>query len=343
MRSPHPLVSDKSRDYGFGKNSIEMRSVAAKHGCEFVECLDEWNNYLKVNKMEANDFLSDGIHLNDKGVILMAELYARHFRRNIEAQGWDKTVRWFGARRQIEDHRKDQIILEGNWLDAWSHVESRGNGNSLKLVFIGNRVDLVLAPGTGSAKILIDGQAPSKLNLCHGTFPEQDPYGNSTPVLKRYFIGPDMLLESWTMKITEMSKNKRKFKYTLTGSMTGPDGAGDSTQDFVSKSGRIKIFANDVGGQKAPPQEQIGTDLDMMVPAPEKLAITWKIVSDCRDSVLAVPPAPGTDPKNAKFTYVTVADGLPFGRHELTVLPEGKAPLGIVGVDIYSPPLAETP
>ena len=39
--------------------------------------------------------------------------------------------------------------------------------------------------------------------------------------------------------------------------------------------------------------------------------------------------------------YVTVADGLPPGEHELTVIPDGKASFSIHGVEAYNPPMAK--
>ena len=37
--------------------------------------------------------------------------------------------------------------------------------------------------------------------------------------------------------------------------------------------------------------------------------------------------------------YITVADGLKPGKHELTVIPEGKGSFTIQAVDVFDPPL----
>ncbi len=128
-----------------------MRAVAAKFDCEFVECRREWANYLDTHRIAVSNFLRDAIHLNDNGCVLMAELYERHFRINPAARGgWANQVRWYGARRSTEDHVEDQIVLSGGWRDGSRWVQSGATGDRLRLRFIGNRVDVVLAPGKGS-------------------------------------------------------------------------------------------------------------------------------------------------------------------------------------------------
>ena len=39
------------------------------------------------------------------------------------------------------------------------------------------------------------------------------------------------------------------------------------------------------------------------------------------------------------YSYLTVADGLPYGKHELTVIPLGDQPVAIRGVEVYDPPM----
>ena len=189
--------------------------------------------------------------------------------------------------------------------------------------------------------MLIDGRPPSAHNLYHGTFPLQDNYGRRTPVLRRYFTGSNMVAEAWTLKVTEWTGDCTRFRYRIFGSVTGPDGEGESKQEFVSRSGRIRIYADDLWPRTAPPAAEQGPDPKAMRPAPDGLALTWRIVSDSCDDIRAVPAPPDGSRDNPPSTWVTVADGLPFGRHELTLIPTGDAPIGIVGVEIGRPPLAE--
>ena len=47
------------------------------------------------------------------------------------------------------------------------------------------------------------------------------------------------------MKIFEINRTKKTFKYALTGSLTGFDGEGSSTTNFISNSKRIAINKED--------------------------------------------------------------------------------------------------
>ncbi len=61
------------------------------------------------------------------------------------------------------------MTLSGSgWQNVYFGASASGAGNSLKMKFTGNRVDLVLLENSGIAKVFIDGKAPSQLNLFHG-------------------------------------------------------------------------------------------------------------------------------------------------------------------------------
>ena len=48
-----------------------------------------------------------------------------------------------------------------------------------------------------------------------------------------------MVIEKWTINITECDAEKKVLKFALNGSATGPDGEGDASKRFVSDSGRV--------------------------------------------------------------------------------------------------------
>jgi hypothetical protein len=184
-----------------------------------------------------------------------------------------------------------------------------------------------------------------------------------TPVLRRYFTGTNMFAEAWTLKVTEWTGDGKRFRYRVSGSVTGPDGEGESGQDFVSRSGRIRIYADDFTSQAAPPVAEQGPDPQALRPAPDDLEWTWRIVSKSCDGIRSMPynshdkrhpqineplvnrelAPPDNSRANPSYTWVTVADGLPFGRHELTLITTGNAPIGIVGMEVSRPPLAGEP
>ncbi len=312
-----------------------LRGLAGQYGAELVEVRQEWLNYLSTQHLSPADLLADAIHLNHKGNVLMAQLYERHFRLNpLAAGGWSDRVRHYEAVRPLADRKDDEIKVSGDgWIlkDRW--VESASPRDALTLTFVGNRVDVVLGPCRGSAKVLIDGKAPSALKLFHGTGPMPSRrYAHAPGRVIRYFEGRDMVEETWELRFKDVSQDGRSFRFTVNGSKTGPDGEGDNRHEFVSRSGRITIAPDDwvLGGAHTPD------------PAEPELLLRWKILSDTRDTVQGIPgePQAGMVPL-IPYTHITVADGLPCGRHTITLVPTGDAPVCIQAIETHRPPLAD--
>ena len=317
-----------------------IRRMAQTYDCELVEIQREWGQYLRANQLGVTNMLCDSIHLNRAGNVLMAQLYERHFRMNtLTRSGWADRVRWYEALRPIEERKNDEILLDGAGWKASEHaVESASSKDALRLRFTGNRVDVALAPCSGSARVLIDGKPPSAWNLTHATLPRVPGYGWPVPSsLMRLFEGPTRVLETWRLTFTDKLDEKgAKFRYRIEGSATGPDGEGDSEHDFTSRSGRVAIRAVDWRRDGSWP------DATNKPAAPPQLL--WAIVSDGRDTIRGTLSAPGPLEWFAPaFTWVTVADGLPFGEHELKLVPVGDAPIAIRGIEVHRPPLAEAP
>jgi len=93
---------------------VMLRHLAQKYDCEFIECRNEWINYLEANKLQGMDFLRDGIHLNRKGEVLMAQLFERHFRMNFNGRSWwADRIRWYEALRPFSDRIDNEIRYSG--------------------------------------------------------------------------------------------------------------------------------------------------------------------------------------------------------------------------------------
>lgn len=309
-----------------------LRALAQKHDIELVDLRREWMDYLKKNNLEVKDMLRDHIHLNEKGCILMSQLYARHFRDNTLAHSnWVSSVRTCNVLRPLEDHKYDEIVLEGKgWRNVYHGAEAVGAGNALKLKFAGNRVDLVLMPGNGSAKVLIDGKAPSQLGLLHPDRPLPKWHNTTYPMVpQRYHVGPNVQVERWELTFTEFVRPGLS-KFRLRGSVTGEDGEGDTITPFTSKSGRIIFDVNDwrhIPDYKEPAPRQ---------PRP---TLILQIVKDYLDEVACLPDPGGHAKEDIPYQYVTVANGLKPGEHELTLIPSETGTFAIQSVEIHTPPL----
>ena len=212
-------------------------------------------------------------------------------------------------------------------------------------------MDLVLPTTHGQATVLIDGRKPSECNLFHGTRPQNRTMTSGAPnVPMTYHTGGNMQEETWVLTLTEGNadadpkKANLRVKFRLVGSKTGFDGEGQNDRKFVSRSGRITLLPTDWGTAVQPVTDK--EPPPVMQPFPTPPQIVWHILPDGCD---VVPCGPGwvqdTDYYSGwPYDYVTVADGLPCGIHELTVTPvpdpNPHRAFIISGVDVHRPPLA---
>lgn len=324
-------------------SSLLIRRLARKYGCELVEGRKEWLSFMRAHGLfDRLDLCSDGLHLNRGGSILMAQLYERHFKPNPASQPWFKRIRRYEAMRSIVDRRNDEIQLTGDgWnADAVNCITSTGKDDRLKLTFYGNRVDLVMPQCAGKAKVLINGKPPSELNLLHGTRP--DSKGNVPAQLMTYYMGDHAIEEDWVLRFTHLSGDGRSYRFTLTGSQTGPDGEGDNSQLFVSDSGRMTIRNQDFNPSHVFKADHRKTELE---PVREELLLTWSIRQPFQDELSGTPPQEG-EPWQPRYEhpyrYVTIVDGLPQGKHELTLIPifsKNREHFSIAAVEVHCPPL----
>jgi hypothetical protein len=205
----------------------------------------------------------------------------------------------------------------------------------LTLPFEGNRVDVILrdTPSTATpATVRIDGKAPSDFPELYGftrttAFPQSD-----WPCLVRVTSEAPLLVEEWTLTLTNASADLKQFEFSLVGSRTGPDGNGryetNNPAKFVSNSKRIVIDPADWNFDYA-----LRT---FKRPLPPGFQIKWKVVPHFANEVAAVPI------KNPAIeTVVTVAQGLRPGRHTLEITDGERAP--IAALRVYRPPLMPKP
>jgi hypothetical protein len=129
------------------------------------------------------------------------------------------------------------------------------------------------------------------------------------------------------------------YKFTLKGSKTGFDGEGRSDRTFVSNSGRITLPP-----KAAAPKE--GEPEIVFKPLEKPRQVVWHILPDFLETVPEGRVWPGNYDYyyGQQVHYVTVADGLPCGNHELTLIPipaaNPKEAFSISAIDIHRPPFA---
>ncbi len=306
------------------------RYLAQKYNCELVELREEWRNYLKINNIPRADLLRDNIHLNDKGGALQSQFVMRHFRYNTRFPScWMNMVRTYEARRPLEE-RTDEITFTGKpWRRVGKGVVGERSNSALRLHFHGNRVDVIAFPvgdKPGSAKILIDGKSPSSFKDAYAvTRTNKNPI-SGRPLLNRVNIGKKPVAEDLVLNVSNISPDGKTFRFTLVGSISGPDGEGTHEEIFTSKSGSISFdpaeftFAAAVGQTKKPfPGEVIVTfqtrlmGMDVWAPLPKK--------------------------EEGYIDSYTLIQGIENKEHTLEIIPIGDGPVPVYEIVVYKPPL----
>ncbi len=337
----HIAGRDMNSDEGmasFDHSAAHIRRLAQTYNCELVEAREAWKGYLETHPdLGHMHFLGDGLHLNRNGCVLLAQFVERHFRNNtlfpITASD---SVRYYDCLLPVEDENYGEILLDGeSWQGKRTHVSSNSSEDRMSLRFVGNRADVILPSGGGGAQVLIDGRPPSELNLYHISRPQAQAEGwGPSMTLRRVWGGDHLVPEEWTLTFTELEfaevqtrtgasqKRIRSYRYTVEGSVTGPDGEGTHEAPFVSNSGRMKIRPGDFSLNLKHAEKQLKPGLQ----------ITWTVRPTHRDVVFNNAATPIN-------RYVTVADGLPFGEHELTLIPLADGWFNIKGVEVHRPEL----
>lgn len=303
---------DRKADVGlwwdYLMNHQFLPDIARKYGCGLCDIRDGWLDYLRANHYEPGQLLlKDGAHLNVQGNFLMARLTESYlvYRPDLPDSDWKNLTRTVP-------------IAAGDWKDG-----------KLAIEFEGNRVDLIAnspvsngaaLPG-GRARILIDGKKPSEFPGAYRiTRPQPGPW--SPLFVSRVDHDAPLVLEDWTLKVSNVSADGKKWEFSVTGSNTGPDGGGHSDQPFRSNSGRVKI-------------DPAAWFRVSRLPLPEGYTCRWKVLPMFTD--IYTPPKI-EDPTKENAT--TVVQGIASGKHTLEVIAEDAAsPPAIGAVRTYRPPV----
>jgi hypothetical protein len=284
-------------------NHVFLPATASKYRACRADIHELWKEYLKAHHLKAADLLRDGVHLNAQGEWLMAQLLNTYLAPLAPKPGYDPM-----------NEPRVRTVVPG--LSAGQ--------NSLRLEITGTRADLVFKPkAKGAIGVLVDGKRPSATSALYGftrvsTFPMTD-----WPVLLRVGAGTTLVAEDWSLRISQASADGKLCHFVLSGSVTGEDGEGFSTNRFISKSSRVVLEPDD-------------WNLAYCVqvfkrPLPENDTVTWQAVLRGTDAATPPATAAGTE------ACVTLVQGLPPGGHVLELRGEGLTE-SIRAVRFYCPP-----
>lgn len=295
--------TDKGQWWDFLMNHRFLPGIAAKYGCGLCDVRTGWLDYLHANHYEPTQLLlKDKAHLNAQGNFLLAKLTERYlvYRPELPNADW-------------KDLTHSYVIKPDSWKDGRLAVE-----------FEGNRVD-ILPDATGqkgSCSVRIDGKKPSEFPGAYRiTRPQPGPW--SPVFVSRIDHDAPLVLEEWTLKISDVSADGKKWNFSVSGSITGDDGQGKSDELFKSKSGRVII-------------EPAAWFRGFYPPLPNGYNIRWTVLPMFIDSY-STPKI--SDPTTENAT--TVIQGIPNGKHMLELISENGDARAIAEIRTYRPPVLE--
>jgi hypothetical protein len=291
-----------------------LPALAEKYKCDLINIRDPWKKYLTDNQLSPKDLLKDDIHLNKHGEFLMAELIKPLFRYKSKFEPDP-----FGL-CTVHKVGKDFEIKNGK----------------IEMPFKGNKVDVILSEpnGKSTSEVLLDGKRPSTFQ---GTYFMTRPYSAENkswpwtlPAMIR--VGHDVpwIEEEWTCKFTEATVPYEDFSFEIIGSVTGEDGSGKGSEDFVSHSKRVIINKGDA--EKGGDWHLNRSYKVMKTTIKEGDEIKWKTYSISTDTLDF---SMYSDIKGEKV--VTLFQGVPNTNHVLTISNLGNEKLSVTEIRVYKP------
>ena len=128
------------------------------------------------------------------------------------------------------------------------------------------------------------------------------------------------------LRVLDAGESDAEWRFSVTGSKTGPDGEGRSGERFQSKSGRVVIEPGEWGVQRA---YRLRRQL-----TPVGFEVRWQVLPMFADVYRAPRIA---DP--SKEYAVTLAQGLSNGKHTLELITADKTNPPLRAIRVYRPPL----
>ena len=286
-----------------------LPELADKYGCEIAEIREPWRRYLKDNRLQPQQLLSDNIHLNDWGNFLLASLIKPHLRYKPNSpqppQDLVKTytvgsdVKWQDGKLVLE--------FEGNRIDAIA--DKTFNGKAI------------------SARIAIDGKKPSEFPELYSITRPSVTLGVPWPAIIQISSQKPLIVEDWKAVITEINSDASKFRFDVVGSKTGYDGSGTNDKLFVSNSGRVVIEPRNWWLKNSYEYSK--------TPTPKGFEISWQVRPMFVDSY--VPPKIAD---SSREYPTTLAQNLSNSKHTLEIVPETDGKVPIQAIRVYRPPFS---
>ena len=127
-------MAQQNQEWHDRHSNVWMPALCNKYGLALIDVRRYWKQYLLENKLEINDLLSDGVHLNDHGNYLMASIIKKYFDNLTYLPVSDNRVRYLKRDKDFFI-KTDSILLPftGNRIDIFSDASANAIPINLKL------------------------------------------------------------------------------------------------------------------------------------------------------------------------------------------------------------------
>lgn len=273
-------------------------AMAERYGFAVEPRLERWTDHLRTAGLEPSDLLVDEVHLNEDGERLMAETFFAFMEELVHD----------GGPAPAQDRR---LRLD---------VPSTATDGSITFTVPGAyRVEAVgSVPLPARDLVWVDGEPVESLESCfaHGR-PSRMVDDLVWPAIRQVGSEAPLVEEIWTAEIMDLSEDGSSFAFSVTGSVTGPDGTGSSASDFISDSGRVILRAEHwmLGAAR----EAFDISLE------EPLTVKWEARYLCDDTVSVATAGADT-------LIRTLATGLTSDESTITLV---AAPEVLGGIDYF--------
>lgn len=291
----------------------EIRAVAEKYDCEWVDSRREWAAYLQEHDKPLEWLLRDAVHQSDHGALVINENIVRHI---TEPPGNEKgPVAPEKLVTYVEGTGGQGLVVEGEFekgagipgFAGHSVILPRNEKSVAKLNFTGNRVDFVgrTNPDGGRIAFELDGKPLGEFPAYFTTLirpggknhkPARGSAADRSPHMVRLGSLEKVVPQVWKIQMTSDNGD-----YELIGGVTGPDGKGNNGSDFISDSGQI-IVPGDLWRRRL---ESDGTHSNKTGDT-----FSWRVVKATKGEV-RIPEG------NGELFSVSIADQIPYGKHVL--------------------------
>lgn len=294
-----------------------LPALTEKYKCDLINIRDTWKKYLEDHQLAPSKLLSDDVHLNDYGNLLMAELVKPLF---VYRPQYPSDP--FGLFR-LNTFNQDLYFPD----------------DTLILPFDGNKAEVIMNNQSGpkdTFRVLLDDRPPSAFR---GTYFMSRPFGRSgkewpweLPGMIQIRHTQPWLREDWTCTFTQAEPPYTDFTFSVAGSVTGEDGQGHASENFISPSGRVIIRAGDAGEGGDWHLNRSYQILKTQVKNGER--IYWKTYSISLDSI------PPHDDRDGILNYI-LFQGVPNSHHVLKLIKTGTRDQTIRAILIHKPFLTD--